>query len=117
MQPFFSNNSCNPFAANDGTPCELGNLVSYAVEVEPSSGQDDVRAAVRFARENNVRLVVRSTGHECVRSFLFLSFPPDSAVTAGHGFFFFFFFFVIDMLMSHAATSVGPLVLALSPSG
>lgn len=42
-------------------PCELGNYASYSMNV---TGQEDVSAGIRFARENNVRLVIKNTGHE-----------------------------------------------------
>ncbi|KAI1339585.1 FAD binding domain-containing protein [Xylariaceae sp. FL0016] len=60
MTTYWSNNNCNPFAARS-VPCELGNLVSYAVNV---STTDDVSATVKFAKSHNVRLVVRNTGHD-----------------------------------------------------
>lgn len=60
MAPFFANQSCDPFTPAS-RPCTLGNYVSYAVNV---SCPDDVIAAVKFAKQNNVRLVIRSTGHE-----------------------------------------------------
>ncbi|KAJ4417400.1 hypothetical protein N0V82_006167 [Gnomoniopsis sp. IMI 355080] len=41
--------------------CELGNLVSYSISV---SGAEDVVAGINFARDNNVRLVVKNTGHD-----------------------------------------------------
>lgn len=60
MQHFFANRSCDPFTPRS-RPCELGNYVAYAIRV---TQDDDVVAGIRFARENNVRLVVRNTGHE-----------------------------------------------------
>jgi FAD/FMN-containing dehydrogenase len=60
MQTYFANQSCDPFTA-ESRPCELGNYVSYAVNV---SSKADVVAAVKFARKNNVRFVIRNTGHE-----------------------------------------------------
>lgn len=60
MQTYFANQSCDPFTAKS-RPCELGNYVNYAVNV---SSAQDVVAAVRFARKNNVRFVIRNTGHE-----------------------------------------------------
>lgn len=60
MQPYFANQSCDPFQP-ESRPCLLGNYVSYAVNV---STTDDVVAAVNFAKENNIRLVIRNTGHE-----------------------------------------------------
>ncbi|KAJ0423016.1 hypothetical protein BJY00DRAFT_63218 [Aspergillus carlsbadensis] len=60
MQQFFANRSCDPFT-DRSTPCELGNYVSYAVAVESS---DDAVAAVKFAQQNNIRFVIKNTGHD-----------------------------------------------------
>ncbi|KAH6854783.1 hypothetical protein B0I37DRAFT_336880 [Chaetomium sp. MPI-CAGE-AT-0009] len=60
MQAFFANQSCDPFTPQS-TPCKLGNYVSYSVK---ASGAADIQAAVNFARTNNIRLVVRNTGHD-----------------------------------------------------
>lgn len=60
MQEFWANNSCDPFTA-ESSACELGNYVSYSVDV---SGADDIISTLNFATSNNVRLVVRNTGHE-----------------------------------------------------
>jgi len=63
MQPFFANQSCDPFMPQS-TPCQLGNYVQYAVK---ASKPLDVQAAVMFANWSNIRLVVRNTGHEYAR--------------------------------------------------
>ncbi|GAB1197827.1 hypothetical protein APSETT444_007130 [Aspergillus pseudonomiae] len=60
MQTYFANQSCDPFTA-ESRPCLLGNFVSYAVNV---SSSDDVIAAVKFAKENNIRFVIKNTGHD-----------------------------------------------------
>ncbi|KNG88209.1 FAD binding domain protein [Aspergillus nomiae NRRL 13137] len=60
MQTYFANQSCDPFTA-ESQPCLLGNFVSYAVNV---SSSDDVIAAVKFAKENNIRFVIKNTGHD-----------------------------------------------------
>ncbi|KAL2885259.1 fad binding domain-containing protein [Ceratocystis lukuohia] len=60
MAPFFANQSCDPFT--DRTlPCTLGNYVRYSVDVTSAS---DVEAALKFAVENNIRVVIRNTGHD-----------------------------------------------------
>jgi hypothetical protein len=60
MQTYFANQSCDPFT--DRTiPCTLGNYVSYAVEATSNA---DVAAALKFAKDNKLRVVVRNTGHE-----------------------------------------------------
>ncbi|KAE8381725.1 hypothetical protein BDV26DRAFT_254962 [Aspergillus bertholletiae] len=60
MQTYFANQSCDPFTA-ESRPCLLGNFVSYAVNVSSSA---DVIAAVKFARKNNIRFVIKNTGHD-----------------------------------------------------
>jgi FAD/FMN-containing dehydrogenase len=62
MQAYFANQSCDPFTT-PWTPCRLGNYVSYAVNV---TGAADVAAALHFAQTNNIRVVIRNTGHEYV---------------------------------------------------
>ncbi|RWA13037.1 hypothetical protein EKO27_g2078 [Xylaria grammica] len=56
----FSNNSCNPFL-DDSTPCTIG---SHPVYVVNATSSGDFQAAIRFARDHNIRLVVRNTGHD-----------------------------------------------------
>ncbi|KAJ5375636.1 FAD-binding type 2 [Penicillium concentricum] len=60
MQTYFANQTCDPFTAKS-KPCLLGNYVKYAVNV---SSSDQVVAAVNFARNNNIRFVIRNTGHD-----------------------------------------------------
>lgn len=63
MAPFFANQSCDPWTAAS-KPCTLGNYVSYAVN---ATSADDIIAAVNFTQEQNIRLVIRNTGHEYVQ--------------------------------------------------
>jgi hypothetical protein len=60
MAPYFANQSCDPFTA-ESKPCLLGNYVRYAINV---STVNDVIAGVKFAESNNIRFVIRNTGHE-----------------------------------------------------
>ena len=62
MQAYFANQSCDPFTAQE-QPCLLGNYVNYAVNASSSA---DVVAAINFARNRNIRFVIRNTGHEYV---------------------------------------------------
>ncbi|KAI0812952.1 putative FAD-dependent isoamyl alcohol oxidase [Xylaria sp. FL0064] len=62
MNGYYQNQSCDPFT-DSSKPCELGNYASYSVNV---TGADDVIAAIDFAHEQNVRLVVKSTGHDYI---------------------------------------------------
>lgn len=75
MQPFFANQSCDPFMPQS-TPCQLGNYVSYAVNVSCAM---DVQAALSFAKKANIRVVVRNTGHEYVKPF---SLPVQSRLAS-----------------------------------
>lgn len=70
MQPFFANQSCDAFTP-ESRPCLLGNYVSYAVNVSCTA---DVSAALAFATKNNIRVVVRNTGHEYAKPHLNLCF-------------------------------------------
>lgn len=60
MEAYFANQSCSPYTAQD-TPCLLGNYISYAVNVSTAA---DVVATINFAKKNNIRIVIRNTGHE-----------------------------------------------------
>lgn len=60
MQSYWANQSCDPFTSQS-SPCRLGNYVSYAVDVRST---DDVVAAIKFAKSNNLRFVIRNTGHD-----------------------------------------------------
>jgi hypothetical protein len=58
--PWFQNQSCDPFTASS-QPCELGNYVSYSINVTKAA---DVVAGIDFAKDHNIRLVIKNTGHE-----------------------------------------------------
>ncbi|GKT40443.1 FAD-linked oxidoreductase ZEB1 [Colletotrichum spaethianum] len=58
--PLFANASCDPFTARD-VPCTLSNYVVYAVN---ATGPADIQAALKFADQNNVRFIIRNTGHD-----------------------------------------------------
>ncbi|KAH8652522.1 hypothetical protein BX600DRAFT_418016 [Xylariales sp. PMI_506] len=60
MAPFFANQSCDPFQP-EARPCELGNYVRYAVN---ATNVADIQAAIQFAKHNNIRFVIRNTGHD-----------------------------------------------------
>ncbi|KAK8023735.1 FAD-linked oxidoreductase patO [Apiospora rasikravindrae] len=60
MSYLFSNNTCNPWSDPD-TPCTTGTDAVYVINATEVS---DIQEGVRFATENNIRLVVRNTGHD-----------------------------------------------------
>ncbi|KAI4173735.1 MAG: hypothetical protein LQ343_002738 [Gyalolechia ehrenbergii] len=60
MAPYFTNNSCNPFLPK-GTPCVLGNYVSYAVN---ASNATDFQNTIDFVQKRKIRLTIRNTGHD-----------------------------------------------------
>jgi len=60
MNGFFQKDFCTPFTPRS-TPCELGDYVRYSINVSSAA---DVVTGIKFAREHNVRLVIKNTGHE-----------------------------------------------------
>jgi hypothetical protein len=60
MNAYYQNQSCDPWTPST-QPCELGNYAAYSISV---TGADDVVAGIKFAQEKNIRLVVKTTGHE-----------------------------------------------------
>lgn len=59
MVQTFQNNSCSPFLAAANGTCALGNLAQYAINVADASS---MVAGIKFARANNIRLIVKNTG-------------------------------------------------------
>ncbi|KAK6431063.1 hypothetical protein LTR95_012775 [Oleoguttula sp. CCFEE 5521] len=62
MAPYFANQSCDPFTARD-FQCVIGTYVQYADRVNVAC-PEDVAAGVHFANKQNIRLVIRNTGHD-----------------------------------------------------
>lgn len=60
MAPIFANMSCDPFTGVDA-PCVIGAYIPYAVN---ASNASDYAATLAFAKEHNIRLVIRNTGHD-----------------------------------------------------
>ncbi|KAG6364993.1 hypothetical protein INS49_006598 [Diaporthe citri] len=60
QDPIFAGASCDPFTPRN-TSCQLGNYVHYAVD---ATGPQDIAQTIRFATKNNIRLVIRNTGHD-----------------------------------------------------
>ena len=57
---YFQTEACSPFTERS-KPCELGNYSPYTITV---SSANDIQAGVRFAQKQNIRLVIKNTGHE-----------------------------------------------------
>ncbi|KAI1073515.1 putative FAD-dependent isoamyl alcohol oxidase [Whalleya microplaca] len=60
MNGYYQNQSCDPFTAKSRA-CDLGNYAVYSINV---SSRGDVLAGIEFARQKNIRLVIKSTGHD-----------------------------------------------------
>ncbi|EED23613.1 FAD/FMN-containing isoamyl alcohol oxidase MreA [Talaromyces stipitatus ATCC 10500] len=60
MAPWFTNETCDPFHAVS-QPCTLGNYVVYSVNI---SKPEHISKTLAFAQQNNIRVVVRNTGHD-----------------------------------------------------
>ncbi|ORY71963.1 putative FAD-dependent isoamyl alcohol oxidase [Pseudomassariella vexata] len=60
INAYYQNQSCDPFTPVS-RPCVLGNLVSHSINV---SSAEDVIAGLEFARQKNVRLAIKTTGHD-----------------------------------------------------
>lgn len=60
MAPYFANASCDPFTERSAR-CEYGTYVRYAVSVHSAA---EVATTLEFARTNNIRIVIRNTGHD-----------------------------------------------------
>ena len=61
MLPLFEGRSCLPPGLNYTNTCEMGGYPSYAVNV---SNVAQIQLAVNFARNLDLRLVVKNTGHD-----------------------------------------------------
>ncbi|KAI0397479.1 FAD-binding domain-containing protein [Xylariaceae sp. FL0594] len=60
MAPFFTNNSCNPFSSPSAA-CTLGNYPRFVVNAASAA---DYQKTIAFCAANNIRLVIRNTGHD-----------------------------------------------------
>ncbi|KAI0437787.1 isoamyl alcohol oxidase [Xylaria telfairii] len=60
MAAAVANESCDPFTSRE-LPCQAGDSVIYSVN---ATSAGDFAKAIAFAHRNNIRLVVRNTGHD-----------------------------------------------------
>ncbi|EED18850.1 conserved hypothetical protein [Talaromyces stipitatus ATCC 10500] len=61
MQPLYEGRSCMPPGFNYTTSCEMGAYPTYVVNVSTVA---QIQLAVNFARNANLRLVIKNTGHD-----------------------------------------------------
>ena len=62
MTPMFAGDTCVPqYGGNPGATCTQGGFPNYAVKI---TNVAQVQLAVNFARNANLRLVVKNTGHD-----------------------------------------------------
>ncbi|KAM7211559.1 hypothetical protein V8F06_013056 [Rhypophila decipiens] len=63
IPPYWDNNTCHPFVplGTDVSSCGIGNLAVYAINVSDAA---TVAAGMKFARQKNIRLVIKNTGHD-----------------------------------------------------
>ncbi|KAK6835171.1 isoamyl alcohol oxidase [Apiospora arundinis] len=59
---YFTNDTCRP-TSNPSGSCTLG---FYGIYVLMAKSQSHVKAGIDFAREKNLRLVIRNTGHDFI---------------------------------------------------
>lgn len=60
MSPLYQGKTCMPQNGNDST-CDIGGFPSYAVNISTVA---QVQLAINFARNTNVRLIVKNMGHD-----------------------------------------------------
>lgn len=60
MTPWYEGNTCIP-TSEPSLSCTLGGTPVYVLN---ATGAADIQTAVNFARDNNVRLVIKNTGHD-----------------------------------------------------
>jgi len=65
---YWNNNSCSPFQgplaadpSKQAASCSLGNLAQYAINITDAKS---AIASIKFARNKNIRLTVKNTGHD-----------------------------------------------------
>ncbi|KAI0110925.1 isoamyl alcohol oxidase [Nemania sp. FL0031] len=60
MAAAVADESCDPFTARE-LPCKAGDTITYSVN---ATSAEDFAKAIAFAHRNNIRLVIRNTGHD-----------------------------------------------------
>ncbi|PVH96426.1 FAD/FMN-containing isoamyl alcohol oxidase-like protein MreA [Periconia macrospinosa] len=78
LWPLYTNNTCLP-TENAEDPCTQGFYGTYVIL---ATKKDHIKKGVDFARERNLRLIIRNTGHD----FLGRSTGYESLIINTHGF-------------------------------
>ena len=60
LWPYWTNNTCVPTTNPNGT-CTLGYLPKYVIM---ATKKEHIKAGIDFARTNNIRVLIRNTGHD-----------------------------------------------------
>jgi hypothetical protein len=60
LRSYPSNNTCLPTTDRNGT-CTIGYLSEYVIM---ATTKEHIKAGIDFTRTNNIRLVIRNTGHD-----------------------------------------------------
>ncbi|KAH7128517.1 FAD binding domain-containing protein [Dendryphion nanum] len=61
MWTYWTNHTCNPSTTARNTACTLGHLPEYVIMAKTAA---HIKAGVDYARTNNIRLLIRNTGHD-----------------------------------------------------
>jgi hypothetical protein len=78
LWPLYTNNTCLP-TDNPAEPCTQGFYGTYVIM---ATKEEHIKVGVDFARERNLRLIIRNTGHD----FLGRSTGYESLVINTHSF-------------------------------
>ncbi|KAI0003558.1 hypothetical protein F4779DRAFT_630679 [Xylariaceae sp. FL0662B] len=76
------NNSYSPFTSRNNA-CALGNPPVYAINI---TNAEDVKKGINFAKDNNVRLVIKNTSHDYIGSAAYDGPAVKIGAAASHGF-------------------------------
>ena len=61
MWPFWTNETCNAFPSSRSESCTLGHMGNYVILAKT---RQHIQIGVQFAKLNNLRLIIRNTGHD-----------------------------------------------------
>jgi len=61
LWPYWTNNTCNPSSSTQNSICGLSFVPEYTIVAKT---KEHIQAGVNFARTNNLRLIIRNTGHD-----------------------------------------------------